>query len=82
VADVPDVVVNLASQSIDAAGTTFTLSGLGVTILIQYLVGVTVIGTTALTPVVNKQADQFTVQLFNSAGVAAAGTADIQLRGY
>jgi predicted phage tail protein len=82
VADVPDVVVNLASQSIDAAGTTFTLLGLGVTILIQYLVGVTVIGTTALTPVVNKQADQFTVQLFNSAGVAAAGTADIQLRGY
>lgn len=82
VADVPDVVVNLKNQSIASSGTTFTLSSLGITIFVEYLVGVTVLGTTALYPVVDKQAGQFTVRLFNSGGAGAAGNVDIQLRGY
>jgi hypothetical protein len=53
-----------------------------VTILSTYTVGVTVIGTSALTPVVNKGTNSFTVTLYNSAGTATAGTVDIQLRGY
>jgi len=82
VADVPDVVLNLKNQAVASGGTTFTLSALGITILVEYLVGVTVLGTTALTPVVDKQSSQFVVCLFNSGGSAAAGNVDIQLRGY
>jgi hypothetical protein len=80
-ADVPDKTLRALNQAINIAGTTFTLAALGLTILVEYFVGVTVLGTSSIWPVVNKSASQFTVKLFNSGG-AVSGNADIDIRGY
>jgi hypothetical protein len=44
-ADVPEKTLRLFNQAISIGGTTFTLAGLGLTILKEYFVGVTVHGT-------------------------------------
>lgn len=82
IADVPDVNLPISNKAISVGGTTITLASLGINIFIDYHVGVTVLGTSALYPVVNKASNQFTVQLFNSAGASSSGSVDIQLRGY
>jgi hypothetical protein len=82
IADVPDVDYKINDQAISSGGTTITLASLGINIFIEYQVGVTVLGTSALYPVVDKASNQFTVHLFNSAGAGSSGNTDIQLRGY
>ncbi len=82
IADVPDVNHFIANQAVAAGGTTITLASLGINIFVDYQVGVTVLGTTALFPVVNKSSNQFTIKLFNTAGAGSSGNVDIQLRGY
>lgn len=80
-ADVPDKKLLVLNQAIDAAGTTITLASLSLTILKEYKVGVTVLGSSSIWPVVDKLADQFTVKTFNSAG-AVASNVDIDIGGY
>ncbi|MEW5725895.1 MAG: hypothetical protein AB1896_22490, partial [Thermodesulfobacteriota bacterium] len=78
----PDKEVVALNQAISASGTTFTLAGLGLQILVEYHVGVTVLGTSAAYAVVDQASNQFTVRLFNSAGNSTSGTVNIEVRGF
>jgi hypothetical protein len=80
-ADVPDKKLRILNEAIDIAGTTFTLASLELTILEEYYVGVTVLGTSSKWPVVDQTSSQFTVRLFNSGG-AVAGNVNIDIGGY
>lgn len=79
---VPDQRKTLDDQAIPAEGATFALADLGLTFLSRYTVGVTVLGSSPLTPMVDRQSDRFSVQLFNSSGVGVAGLADIDVGGF
>ncbi|MEW6265767.1 MAG: host specificity factor TipJ family phage tail protein [Thermodesulfobacteriota bacterium] len=80
--DVPDQEARALNQSIADTGTTFTLAGLGLNIVSEYHVGVTVLSAAARIPNVDKAASQFTVWVFDAAGAAVAATADIAVRGF
>jgi len=80
-ADVPDKKLRLLNQAIGIGGTTFTLASLGLTILKEYFIGVTVLGAASVWPVVNKSDSEFTVHFFNSSG-AVAGSGDLDIGGY
>ena len=82
IVDVAEKEAVAENQAIASGGTTFTLASLGLSILVRYYVGVTVLGTTAVTPVVNKSTDQFTVYLKDSGGSATTGNVDLIVRGY
>ena len=81
-ADVRDKRATAFNQSIDAAGTTFTLASLGLVIFDHYEVGVTVLGTAAKTPAVDKTSTQFTIRLFDITGTGVSGNVDITVRGF
>lgn len=80
--DVPDKEATVEGQAISADGTTIYLAELGLKIVLKYVVSVTVLGTSPLTPVVEKHADRFTVRLHNLAGAGVAGSADLRIGGF
>lgn len=80
--DVPDKEVRKSNVAIPAGGLTVTHASIGIKILSQYNVGVTVLGAAAIYATVDQQADRFTIRLFNNAGTSVAGNVNYILRGF
>jgi hypothetical protein len=81
--DVEDQIGTSLNEAISAGGTTFTLTtDFSVSILVRYQVEVSVLGTGAKYPVVDKSTDTFDVRLFDETGTAVTGNVDITVRGY
>jgi hypothetical protein len=81
--DIEDQIGTSLNEAISATGTTFNLSSdFGVSILVQYQVEVSVLGTGAKYPVVDKSTSTFDVWLFDETGTAVTGNVDITVRGY
>jgi hypothetical protein len=81
-ADVPDQSV-IFTASIADAGTRFTIEQIGLRpILMEFHVGVTVLGSAAMFPVVDKENQAFTVRCFDVFGNAHAAETSIEVRGF
>lgn len=81
VADLPDKEVRRHDVAISNLGTNFALSDLGFLNLLNYYVGVTVLGGAPLKAAVDKSNNNFTVKLFNQAGESVSGSVDLLIRG-
>ena len=81
-ADVPEQ-IKIFKASIAAAGTRFTMAQLGLRpMLMEYHVGVTVLGSAALYPVVAEEAQAFTVRCFDALGAPHVAQVSIGVRGF
>lgn len=81
-ADVPEQAAIFTAE-IPAEGRTFSMQEIGFRpILMLFHVGVTVLGTAALYPVVDKAQQAFTVTVFDTAGNPHAAEASIEVRGF
>lgn len=70
--------------AISAAGTVFEFEDLGLRPMLRppYYVGVTVVGTAALSPAVVKESARFTVRCLDGAGAAHAAQVNITVKGF
>jgi hypothetical protein len=69
--------------AISENGTRFTFEDLGLRpMIMEYHVGVTVTGTAALYPVVEEEAQAFTVRCFDALGGLHAAATNIEVRGF
>ena len=82
--DVPDIDYVSSNQSVSASGTTFNMSSdFGLTFQDHYVVGITVIGSTGLYPVMsNDTLTVFDVKLYDSDGNTSDGTVKFRIKGF
>lgn len=81
VADLPDKEVRLTNVAVGVSGVTFDVVPLGLSALLDYYVGVTILGAAALKTAVSKSGTSFTVRLFDQTGNAILGSVDLLIRG-
>lgn len=81
-ADVPDQ-ETVFKASIEAEGTRFTIEEIGLRpMLMGFHVGVTILGSAALYPAVEEEAQAFTVRCFDALGNPHAANTSIEVRGF
>jgi hypothetical protein len=81
-ADVPDQSALFAASVADG-GTRFTIEGIGLRpMIMEFHVGVTVLGSAALFPVVEMEDQAFTVRCFDVLGSTHAAETNIEVRGF
>lgn len=81
-ADVPDQ-ETVFKADIAAEGTRFTMEEIGLRpMIMEFHVGVTILGSAALYPVVEEEAQAFTVRCFDALGNPHAARTSIEVRGF